>query len=259
MKRKVLALGALLVLTAMAGCGAFTGGGDLDEGALVGNASYDWETDANATIELDDANFTAIYTVENRSTFDAFTRDGLGQERSLEIAALRFRYPNGTTLSVEDDRLSVERAGSRTTITLPDNATGHLAFTAPRFGKSFSIPTFVEGSYVVTLPPNARVGIPLLGQVNPPGFDSAVRDDGRMTLTWENVDGRSVVISWYLQRDVLIFGGLVVIGVVLAVGGALYYYRQIKRLEGRREEVGLDVDTDSDDDPRDRGPPPGMR
>lgn len=258
MNRHVLALGALLLLVGLAGCSAITGPPELDEGELVGNASYDWETDANATVFLNDTSFTAVYAVENRSAFEVFQRDGLGQERSIEISAVRYRDPNGTILTVENGSLSVDRGGSRTTIVLPGNATGQVAFTAPRFGKSFSVPTFVHGSYEVTLPPNSRVGIPLLGQVSPGGFESSV-DDGRMTLTWDNVDVQGLHVAWYLERDVWIFGGLVLIGILLAVGGTLYYYRQIKVLEAKREEVGLDVDTDGDDDPRDRGPPPGMR
>lgn len=259
MKRHVLALGLLVLLAGLAGCSAIMGPGEPDEEALVGNGTYEWDTDANATIEVNQSSFTGIYSVDNRTTFDVYQRDGLGQERALELSALRFRYENGSLVTVRNSSMAVERGGGRTTIALPGNVSGQLAFTAPRFGKTFSLPTFVEGSYDVTIPRGTRVGIPLLGQVNPGGFSTSVRDDGRMTVSWDDVESDGVRISWYLQRDVYIFGGLVAIGIALAIGGTLYYYRQIKRLEARRKEVGLDMEVDPDDDPRDKGPPPGMR
>jgi len=53
-----------------------------------------------------------------------------------------------------------------------------------------------------------------------------------------------------------VLGGIVaVLGIVL-VAGLIYYLRQIRELERRREEMGLDVDTE--DDEFDDGPPPGM-
>ena len=258
MRRHLLALGALAILVGLAGCASVMGPTQQPAEELVGNATYDWDNDANATIHLNGSAFTGVYAVENRSTFEVFSRDGLGQERGFDLSSVRFRYPNGTELTVRNESLAVERGGGRTTITLPGNATGQLAFTAPRFGKSFGLPTFVEGSYDVTLPRGARVGIPLLGQVSPPGFTTTV-EDGRMTLSWDDVDGRQFRIAWYLQRDVYIFGGIVLIGALLAIGGTLYYYRQIRQLEARRKEVGLDMEVDADDDPRDKGPPPGMR
>jgi len=259
MKRHVLAIGALLLLVSLAGCSSILGPGEFDEDDLVGNSTYDWNSDVNATIDIGPSNFTAVYRVENRSTFDAYEEDGLGQEHALEVSTVRFRSQDGQELTVRNDSLSVERSGGRTTITLPDNATGQLAFTAPRFGKTFTLPTFVTGSYNVTMPESARIGIPLLGQVHPGGFSTSIEPDGRMTVSWQDVDTSHFRISWYLQRDVLLFGGLFVIGIVLAIGGSIYYYRQIKQLEARRNEVGLDVELDDDDDPRDRGPPPGMR
>lgn len=259
MRRHVLALGLLALLVALAGCSAITGGGDPDEETLVGNGTYDWETDANATIEVNQTSFTGIYNLENRTSIDLYQEDGLGQEHALDISVLRFRYANGTVVTVRNSSMDVERGGGRTTVTLPGNVTGQLGFTAERFGKTFAIPTYIEGTYDVTIPRGTRVGIPLLGQVNPGGFSTNIRDDGRMMVSWDDVESDSIRISWYLQRDVYIFGTIVIVGIAFAIGGSLYYWRQIKQLEARREEVGLDVETDSDDDPRDKGPPPGMR
>lgn len=259
MRRHLLALGLLALLVGLAGCSAITGPGQPDEETLVGNGTYDWDTDANAALEVNQTAFTAIYGVENRTELEVYQRDGLGQERALDVSTLRFRYPNGSMVTVRNSSMNVERGGGRTTITFPGNVSGQVGFTASRFGKTFGIPNFVEGSYDVTIPRGTRVGIPLLGQVNPGGFSTDVREDGRMTVSWDNVESDGIRISWYLQRDVYIFGSLLGIGIALAIGGTLYYYRQIKLLEARRKEVGLDMEVDSDDDPRDDGPPPGMR
>ena len=107
------------------------------------------------------------------------------------------------------------------------------------------------------MPPSARVGIPLLSQVSPPADDRNV-SAGRMTVRWNEIERGPVVVRYYLQRDILLFGGLGGVLAVAGVVGALYYYRQIRTLEKRREEIGLDVETE-DDDFGDDGPPPGMR
>ncbi|PSP18819.1 hypothetical protein BRC62_02525, partial [Halobacteriales archaeon QH_10_67_13] len=130
-------------------------------------------------------------------------------------------------------------------------ANGTVAYTAPRSGKSFSIPTFVEGSHRLDLPGNARVTIPLLSQVSPDGYDTTVRDD-RVVLRWSDPGG-GLSVRYYLVRDLYLFGGLTLVGVALAVGGTAYYLLGIHRAKQRRDEVDLDVEYDDD------GPPPGMR
>jgi hypothetical protein len=107
----------------------------------------------------------------------------------------------------------------------------------------------------MVLPPSARIGVPLLSQAGPGGYTTAVAGD-RMTVRWEGVDGGTVRVRYYLQRDLMLFGGLAVLVLVVGVGGALYYVREIRTLEQRRKEMGDEVEYD--DDPRDRGPPPGM-
>jgi len=77
-----------------------------------------------------------------------------------------------------------------------------------------------------------------------------------MHIRWENPD-RNVFVRYYLQRDILIFGGLVAVLGAVMVGGLIYYLRQIRELENKRKEMGLDVE--ADDDEFDDGPPPGMR
>ncbi|MFB6309076.1 MAG: DUF5803 family protein [Haloarculaceae archaeon] len=256
MKRHGLALLGLLALVALAGCSSVFGPSQPDPAELAANATYDWNQSVNASITVNRSSFAAVYNVTNRSHLAVYRRDGLGRERSLPISALRYRYPNGTVVTVNDSSMSVDRTRSRTNVTLPGDGNGQVAFTAPRHGKEFSTPSFVAGSHAVTLPPDARVGIPLLSQVSPPGYETAVADD-RMTIRWGDVGDRSISVRYYLERDLLLFALLAAGAIIVGSGGLLYHYRQLKRAQRRRSEAGLDIE--EDDDPRDRGPPPGMR
>ena len=256
MRRSVAVFGLLAVLVALSGCSSVFGPGEPDRARLNENASYEWQADANVSIVLDGSSFAAVYDVSNRSTLEVYRRDQLGQEHSLPISALRYRYPNGTTITVNSSALSVDRTRERTIIALPNGSAGQVAFTAQRNGKQFTTPVFVEGSHSVRLPRNARVGIPILSGVNPGGYETNVSGD-YMTVTWDDVTSDSLTVRWYLERDVLLFSAIIGVAVVVGSGGTLYYYRQIRRLKRKRDEVGLDVG--EEDDPRDRGPPPGMR
>jgi len=260
MHRRHLALVAVIGLVALTGCSALTGPSDVDPNQLNENASYEWNTSADASVTVSRSSYTAVYDVDNASTFEVYDRDGLGRERSVPISALRFRYPNGTVVAPSDASLSATKTDSRTTVQLPGNVSGELAFTAPRSGKRFSVPTLIEGgSYAVRLPENARIGIPLLSQASPGGYETTVSEP-YMTVRWSEVTRDAISVRYYLQRDLLIFSGLAVIALVVGVGGTLYYYRQLQAVRRRRKEAGIDLEEgDGDDDPRDRGPPPGMR
>lgn len=256
MRRRLAIFGLLALFVALAGCSSVFGPGEPDQAKLNENASYDWDTDVNASLTVNRSSYRGVYSVSNTSRLELYNRDELGTEHNLEISALRYRYPNGTTITANNSALSVEQTRERTILTLPNDSAGKVAFTSPRHGKQFSTPVFIEGSYAVRLPKNARVGVPLLSQVSPGNYETEVSGD-YMTVHWEDVTSRSLRVRWYLERDLLLFTGLAVVAVVVGSGGALYYYRQIVQLKRRREETALDVD--GDDDPRDRGPPPGMR
>lgn len=257
MRRRLALLGVLAMLVALAGCSSVFGPGEPDQARLNENASYDWDTDSKVSITVNRSSYKAVYGVANRSTLELYNRDELGTEHNLDISALRYRYPNGTTITTNSSALSVEQTRERTILALPNESDGQVAFSAPRHGKQFTTPVFVEGSYSVRLPANARVGIPLLSQVSPGNYETTVGEDGYMTVQWEEVTSRALRVRWYLQRDLLLFTGIAAVAVIIGSGGALYYYRQIIQLKRRREETAIDVE--QDDDPRDRGPPPGMR
>lgn len=287
-RRRLLVGVALLgTMLALSGCTSVFGPGPVQEGALADEPvpSYDWNQTEDAYIEVNRGNYTSVYAVGNRTTgsteagenftMELYTRDALGTDQPIDPEALRFRYENGSvlryqetddganlvmlkdgeTVDVPDSKLAVSKSRRRTTVRLPTNETGQLAFTAPKNGKQVATPTFVEGSYEMVLPEGARVGLPILAQVQP-GQSSAERIDGQVHVRWDSVSrARSVLVRYYLQRDLFLFGGLVALMLILGTGGAAYYYLQIRETVKRREEVGLDVDIEDDDG---RDPPPGM-
>lgn len=276
-RRRIAATVALAALVGLSGCSTLFGGGGVDPGELSRNADYHWASDADAYIELHEGNYTAVYntsakTTGNNTTIAVYGRDTLGMEEPLDIAALQFRYRNGTVLRYEKDgnlvadypngstgidvpdgRLGVATTQRRTRIRLP-TTDGQVAFTAPKSGKQISTPTFVEGSYVVVLPPNTGVRVPLLGSTSPRGAEISTVD-GRVHVRWEQVSAGGVSVRYYLDRDLLLFGGLAAGLVVLGLLGSVYYLLQIRETVRKREEVDLDVEVEDDD----RRPPPGFR
>lgn len=244
--RRLLAGGLLVAFLLLAGCSSILGPDPVDQGRLAQNATYEWETDANASITITGGEYEAVYNVTNRTEFVVYDRDDLGREGPLDISALQFRYPNGTTVNATSPALNVTNEREQTVIDLPAR-NGKLAFTAPSQGKQFSTQTFVEGTYEVTLPKGMRVDFVPLARVSPPGYGTERTSEG-VRIRWANVESSAVVVRYYLARDLLIFAGGAAVLVLVALAGALYYLRQIRELERRREDVGIDVETDSSDD-----------
>jgi len=262
MHRRHLALLGLFALVALSGCTGLFGPEPVAQEQLNENASYDWDSETEVAITLDTRSYQSVYSLPDNSSFTINDRDGLGRERSVEISALRFRYDNGTLITPANSTLSANQTGQATVIDLPENASGQLAYTAPRRGKSFSTPVHLPGAtYSVTLPPASRVGVPLLSNVNPGGYETSVNETANtQTITWpEPVTAGGISLSYYLQRDLLIFGGLFLAGVVIGTIGTVHYWRQLQEVRKRRKEAGIDLEEEEDDDLRDDGPPPGMR
>lgn len=245
--RRTLVLVGLLCLAALAGC---LGPSEISDEDLQGNATYNWETGADAAYNLSDSSYQAVYEVTNRSSIAVYNRDALGVESPVQIEKLQFRFTNDTVVNATHANLSATLAQSETDITLPAQ-NGSVAYTASRNGKQFATPVIVPGNQSITLPPDARVGVPVLSHVRPGDYSTSITD-ARMTVRWANVTDGSLTVHYYLQWDLLLFGGLAAIGLALGLGGALYYFRQIRRLKARREEIGLDVNQSEDENANDR-------
>ncbi len=272
MNRRLLAAIALAVFLGLAGCTTIIGSDVGDPEALSEEAEYEYDTGNDAYIVIDRNSYTAVYNVSAKvtgeeGTIQLWRTNRLTVEQPLELSALQFRHTNGTTVKYVDgeavreyengtqeptDSLAVDSTRRRTIVELPAEE-GQLAFTTPKTGKRVAIYAPVHGSYEVALPTNTDAAIPLLSQVRPSNDDRREVGD-RVHLQWESVETSVLVIRWYLDRDLWLFGGLTVIAGIVGVVGAVYYYRQIKRAEKRREEEGFDVEYEDDD-----GPPPGMR
>jgi len=262
-RRLVLASLALVALALVAGC---LGSGPIPDDRLDASPeeAYAWDQPERVHITLqENAKFRAVYRL-NSTEMELFRRDGFGGRNPLSVEAIRYRYPNGSVVTGTEIRArngSVERNRDRVLVTLPADAPpgGKLAFTADSTPKRFSLPVYVEGDYEVVLPPNRRVEVPVFGSVSPGGYSTETTPDARTHIQWDEVTSRSVVVQFYLQRDLYIFGGVAAALVVLGIGGLAYYRRQIEALKRQREELGLDVEEEDDDDEFRRGPPPGMR
>lgn len=250
MNRRVLAALALLGVLALAGC---LGASDIPEEDLTGNATYDWETNATTTFNLSRNSYATLVEVTNQTTLSVYERDALGTDSPVDLTALKFRFRNGTVVNASHANLSAQRSQEATTIAMPAE-NGTVAYTASRQGKSFGSPAFRTGSYEIILVPNTRIGIPLLSQGSPGGYSTQIDESGRQVVRWANVTRGSVSVQYYLQRDLLIFGTLFIVGLTLGVGGAVYYVRKIKRLERQRKDLGAEVEVEDEDG----GPPPGM-
>jgi len=261
MNRRYLLPLALVLLVFTSGCMGFFGSQPISDERLDESppSPYVWDSDVNAHLTItENARFQAVYRL-NRSSIELFRRDGFGGRNAIPVSAVRYRYPNGTVITGTELQArggSIDRSRSRVSITLPSGAEGgQLAFTSSSTPKRFSLPTFVNGSYAVVLPPNRRVSVFPFGKVHPGGYE-VMEDGDQRIIRWDSVETDTVSVQFYLQRDLLIFGGAAAVLAVVGVVGVFYYKRRIDELREQREELGLDVDTEDDEFSDD--PPPGM-
>lgn len=249
MNRRLLALVSLVALLFLAGCSGF--GSMTSEEGLEEEAEYDWDTDADGTIEITDGEYEAIYTVENQSTIRLYESTRYGDDNPIDVRAVQFRHPDGTVVGA--DEIEIEETRSEVYVHLPAED-GQFAFTSDSQSRNFATEAFVDGSYEVILPPGYRVDNFVLANVRPSGFETELVDD-QVHIQWEEMDANAIAVRYYMERDVYLFGGLIVVASLGAAIAGAYVYRQMQELQRKREEAGLDVDIEDDDG----GPPPGMR
>ncbi|MCU4926765.1 DUF5803 family protein [Halobacteria archaeon AArc-dxtr1] len=255
-RRLALATVAVVALIGLAGCTAlFSGISDED---LDRDQEYDDLREENATVAVDiegggilsSGEFRAVYDLNETDELSMY-QEGFYSDSALNIHSVRYWYPdNGTELTGSE--LEIDQGDTSTDVVVPDG-NGTLAISGPSDRNSFQLPAYVEGSYVVYLPEDQRTSNFLFGSASPSGYDREIVDS-QERLSWEQLDS-TISLQYYTAGNVAIFLGVAGVLVVFGGAGALYYYRQMKRLREQREELGLDVDLDDDGDE----PPPGLK
>jgi len=258
MNLRHLALLALAGLLVLSGC---LGGGPASDDNLdqPPETAYDWDTSTDVSVTVtEDTTYRAVYDVSAFNDSIRLVEGGfLGTDTPVSIRSLRFRYPNGTVIngSAFDEHGGFVGTRNNGLVIEPPAEEGMMAYSGDGTPKQFSHPIAVEeGSYTVVLPENRETSIPLFGRIVPRP-DSTETVDGRLTIVWAEASGETMLVRYYLPRDVQLFAGLLVGLVAVGVVGGAYYWRKIKQLRERREEMGFDIDIERDDGD---GPPPGM-
>ncbi|ELZ33729.1 DUF5803 family protein [Halorubrum tebenquichense] len=254
-RRFALALAAIALLAVSAGClGYATGGGEVTNETLDAEPprEYDFDTDRDAAFDLStDATYTVVYAIGDREELRLYEPTPYSGDEPMAFEALRYQYPDGEVVNGSEFRArggEIERTTDETWIRFADDmAGGRLAFAGDGSPRRFTMRAYVEGSYAVTLPPGFSTDAPVVGHVSP--RDHAVETVGdRDRIVWDEVTSGSVVVQSYREGDLLVFGVILVVAVVAAVAGTLYFRRQLEALRDRRRDLGLRVNEDDDDD-----------
>jgi len=210
---------------------------------------YTWNTDRDAHLNLHTGSeVQTVYQVEADQEIRLYRSTGIGTEGPLDISAVRFQYENGTVINGTELRDSaagdVEQTPDEVFVTAP--ADGQLAFSASATPRRFTMPAYVDGSYEVVLPDNYRLDFFLFGNIAPRGAETEIIDN-RVHVTWDEVSGNTILVQYYLNRDLYIFGGAVILLSIIGAGGLFYYRRQIDRLHEVRLRMGLDTEEDDEE------------
>lgn len=234
--KRLLVVFALVGLVVMAGC---LGGGVVDEAAIDEPATYEWDTDAAASVNITGGTYQAVLNLDNGTNVSLFGPGEFGGEAALPVHAVKYQYPNGTVRNASV--LSITEANERTIIEAPTEG-GQIAYTAQVRSSDLYLPVAVNGSHEVTLPPGSEVGFPIIGGATPGGY-SVDRGDERITLHWDNPETEIITIDYYQERNLFVFGGLLGVAGLIAAVGIMYFRAQLQSLAARRNEMGFQDET----------------
>lgn len=252
-----LVLGVLFVIAAVSGAGCLgyvTGGGEITADTLDQEppVAYEWNTTSDVYIDVStNASFTATYNVSAVDELRLYRTSFRGSGDPLSLQAFRYQYPNGTVIGGSEFRArggEIEQTPDEIFVRFNDELQdGRIGIHADSIPKRLTLPTYVQGSYEVVLPPDRRVDFWLFGNVAPRGYETAVENE-RQHISWESVSSETIVVQFYLQRDLSVFAVVISIATLIGLGGGVYYKRRLNRLKEQRQELGLDVEIDDEVD-----------
>lgn len=252
-RRFVLAIAVVTLLAVSGGCLTYVNdGGDVANETLDSDPprEYDFDAEYDAAFDLAaDSQYTAVYNVSGVDELRLYEQRAYTGDEPLEFEAFRYQYPDGEVIDGSEFRArggEIERTPDETWVRFADDMEGgKVAFTAAGSPRRFTTLAYVEGSYAVTLPPEFSTDVPIVGHVSPRDH-SIEAVDGRDRITWESVTGGSVVVQSYRESDLLVFGVILVIAVIAAIVGTVYFRRQLEELRAKRREMGLGVYDDDE-------------
>lgn len=253
-RRFVLAVVVVAIVAVSAGClGYVTGGGEVTNETLDAEPprEYQFDTDRDADFDLAaNGTYTVVYNATDREDIRLYEATVYGGDQPLEFEAFRYRYADGTVINGSEFRArggEIDRTPDETWIRFADEMDdGQVAFSGTGSPRRFTMLAYVHGSYAVTLPEGFSTDIPIVGHVSPRSHE--VTDvDGRTRITWESVTGGSIVVQSYRERDVFVFGVILVVAVVVGAIGTVHFRRQLEELRQRRLDMGLGVYEDDED------------
>ncbi|WP_144796917.1 DUF5803 family protein [Halorubrum depositum] len=252
-RRFALAVAVVALLAVSAGCLTYVNdGGEVANETLDAEPPHEYEFDAerDAAFNLSTGNqYTTVYDVSDIEELRLYRQTPYAGDQPLEFEAFRYRTADGEVLNGTEFRArggEVDRTPDETWIRFPEEmGEGKVAFSAAGSPRRFTTLAYVDGSYAVTLPPGFSTDFPVVGHVAPRDYEVETVD-GRDRITWESVEGGSVVVQSYRETDLLVFGVILAVALVAAVVGTAYFRRQLEALRERRRELGLGVYDDEE-------------
>lgn len=252
-RRFALAVAVVALLAVSAGCLTYVNdGGEVANETLDAEppSEYEFDTDRDAAVNLSTGSrYTVVYDVAEVEELRLYRQTPYAGDQPLEFEAFRYRTADGEVLNGSEFRArggEVDRTPDETWVRFPEGAgDGQVAFSAAGSPRRFTTLAYVDGSYAVTLPPGFSTDFPVVGHVAPRDYEIETVD-GRDRITWESVEGGSVVVQSYRETDLIVFGVILAVALVAAIVGVAYFRRQLEELREQRREMGLGVYDDEE-------------